>query len=116
MHFPLTILALLGPLAALADPSSPITLEKRVVSPDNTCGTRLAGAGKGYTCGEQYPCCGSNVWCGSEDAYCLNNMGCQKSYSLTSSSCGDPVDGSTVTQDQTFTLPPVSQTVTVTAP
>jgi hypothetical protein len=27
-----------------------------------------------------------------------------------------PQQGSTVTQDQTFTLPPVSQTVTVTAP
>jgi len=28
----------------------------------------------------------------------------------------NPPQGSTVTQDQTFTLPPVSQTVTVTAP
>ena len=28
----------------------------------------------------------------------------------------NPPRGSTVTQDQTFTLPPVSQTVTVTAP
>ena len=28
----------------------------------------------------------------------------------------NPRQGSTVTQDQTFTLPPVSQTVTVTAP
>ena len=28
----------------------------------------------------------------------------------------NPPQGSTVTQDQTFTLPPVSQTVTVTTP
>jgi uncharacterized protein HemY len=28
----------------------------------------------------------------------------------------NPQQGSTVTQDQTFTIPPVSQTVTVTAP
>ena len=60
--------SLLSAASALANPGqSPV--EKRTVTPDNTCGNIANGNNKGYTCNpsDPYggPCCSSSGYCGA---------------------------------------------------
>ena len=61
----LRLLLLAAPAFALPGQSS---VEKRVVTPDNTCGNVANGNNHGYTCNpnDVYggPCCSSSGYCG----------------------------------------------------
>ncbi|RPB05609.1 glycoside hydrolase/deacetylase [Choiromyces venosus 120613-1] len=64
------------------------SLSKRIVSPDNTCGNILAGAGNNYTCGSTNDgtCCSQYGYCGATTSYC--GSGCQTAYGNCTTSGG----------------------------
>ncbi|KAI5790232.1 hypothetical protein EDC01DRAFT_616605 [Geopyxis carbonaria] len=80
--------ALLGAVAAVAriaaasphplvEATTNALFKRATVSPDNTCGFALAGAGNNYTCGDTNlgACCSQSGYCGATDDYC--GTGCQ---------------------------------------
>ncbi|KAL6720509.1 hypothetical protein ACLMJK_002433 [Lecanora helva] len=73
-------LLLLGTSAIAHPGQSPV--QKRTLTPDNTCGNTGAGANHGYTCDPSVsnggPCCSSNGYCGTTSAYC--GTGCQSAF------------------------------------
>ncbi|MCJ1296956.1 hypothetical protein MMC34_008525 [Xylographa carneopallida] len=62
--------------------------QKRVLTPDNTCGATAAGNNKGYVCDPNDswggPCCSQHGYCGNTSDYC--GLGCQDAFGT----CDDP--------------------------
>ncbi len=96
-----TISALLAGSCAAAPGLASTDIVARTVSPDNTCGLQNAGLNHGYTCPSSLPCCGEFGFCGSGDSYCLTSTGCQPGYSYVAGACVPPIDGQTISPDNT---------------
>ncbi|KAL8945367.1 MAG: hypothetical protein Q9211_000137 [Gyalolechia sp. 1 TL-2023] len=84
--------ALAHPTADGVDPFH--TLNRRALTPDNTCGTLFNGNNNNYECDPQAPyggpCCSQYGYCGSTDGYC--GTGCQPQFGTCKGSEATPID------------------------
>lgn len=80
MKFSLASALIVGSVVVSAIPMEGAQIFKRgLESPDGTCGTVDAGAGKGYKCPTGYnQCCSKWGWCGSSPEHC--GTGCQSEF------------------------------------
>ncbi|KAL9029791.1 MAG: hypothetical protein Q9196_002010 [Gyalolechia fulgens] len=84
--------ALAHPTADGVDPFH--TLNRRALTPDNTCGNLFNGNNNNYECDPQAPyggpCCSQYGYCGSTDGYC--GTGCQPQFGTCKGSEATPID------------------------